>query len=71
MLRLEKTYGTPIRIWIGPYFIVMTTDPDDFKILLNHPDSTTKSNFYKFLADAITGDGILTQEDGTYLKLLD
>lgn len=66
---IEKTSGTPIRVWIGPYFIVITADPGDFKILLNHSDSTTKSKFYKFVADAVTGDGILTQKDGiTCLK---
>ncbi|XP_063697224.1 cytochrome P450 4C1-like [Culicoides brevitarsis] len=57
--QMLETYKAPQRFWIGPFLVVYLTEPDDLKIILNHPNALPKPFIYS-ITDAWLGEGLLT-----------
>lgn len=66
---MVETYGTPFRLWIGTRFLVGITNPEDFEIVLNNPNSLVKEELYEFFS-ALIGDSIFSLQDGDHYNAI-
>lgn len=58
---LTENYKQPARFWMGPFFCVYVTEPNDLQIILNHPNALNKTFIYNF-GDDFVGKSLLTAE---------
>ncbi|XP_031639856.1 cytochrome P450 4g15-like, partial [Contarinia nasturtii] len=59
--RISKTYGSPIRCWLGPILVVFITDAENVEIIMKSKDCLNKPHtFYKMVKDGLGVDGLVT-----------
>lgn len=70
-----KTIGLNFRTWLGPLPIIVMANPDDLKILYNHPQALNKSRLTKLCLRPLAGDSILLSDskfaETVFIKLGD
>ncbi|KAL4123116.1 hypothetical protein QTP88_015346 [Uroleucon formosanum] len=60
IIGLAKEYDLlPFRIWLGPYFAVIISKPEDLQIVLNSSKALHKGQMYDFFRN-VMGEGLLT-----------
>ncbi|CAH1715439.1 unnamed protein product [Aphis gossypii] len=60
VIKLLSSYGgEPCKVWLGPYFGVGISKPEDLQIILNSSKALDKSKFYNFFKNAV-GEGLFT-----------
>lgn len=52
-------YACPTRIWLGPHFYMLVTDPDQVQTVLNAPQCLNRDMVYKFI-QPLMGRGLVT-----------
>lgn len=57
-----KTIGLNFKTWLGPFPVIIISNPDDIKILYNHPQALDKSRLTKVIVRAALGDSMLTSK---------
>jgi cytochrome P450 len=69
MTRFVFKYPSPFQIWLGPKLFVVTDNPEDAKILLNSPNSSSKADVYRFMESTFNvGVGGLISLNGDIWK---
>ncbi|KAE9541566.1 hypothetical protein AGLY_003557 [Aphis glycines] len=60
VIKLFSSYGgEPCKVWLGPYFGVGISKPEDLQIILNSSKALGKSKFYNFFKNAV-GEGLFS-----------
>eukprot|EP00102_Acyrthosiphon_pisum_P012638 XP_008181891.1 PREDICTED: cytochrome P450 4V2-like [Acyrthosiphon pisum] len=60
IIDLVKEYNlSPIKLWLGPYFAVSISKPEDLQIILNNSKALQKDRMYDFFKYAV-GEGLFT-----------
>lgn len=57
-----KTIGLNFKTWLGPFPVIIISNPDDIKILYNHPQALDKSRLTKVIVRTALGDSMLTSK---------
>nr|CAD7203649.1 unnamed protein product [Timema douglasi] len=57
ILDVSKTYSPTFRLWMGPKLLIFFTEPDDFEVILNHPNVISRSFSYK-ITEKFFGQGL-------------
>lgn len=57
-----KTIGLNFRTWLGPIPLIVISNPDDLKILYNHPLALNKSRLTKVCLRPVAGDSVLLSD---------
>lgn len=59
--RVSKMYGSPIKIWLGPFLVVFITDAENVEIVMKSKDCINKPHtFYKIVQEGLGVDGLIT-----------
>nr|DAD54391.1 TPA_exp: cytochrome P450 enzyme 8 [Aphis glycines] len=60
IIKLFNSYGgEPCKVWLGPYFGVSISKPEDLQIILNSSKALDKSKFYNFFKNTV-GEGLIS-----------
>ncbi|XP_050054621.1 cytochrome P450 4C1-like [Aphis gossypii] len=60
IIQLFNSYGCePCKVWLGPYFGVVISKPEDLQIILNSSKALGKSKFYNFFKNTV-GEGLIS-----------
>lgn len=60
---VSSTYGSPVRLWLGPKMIVFISDAENAEIVLKSKDCLNKpDSFYKIVRDGLKVDGLFTSK---------
>ncbi|CAH1715441.1 unnamed protein product [Aphis gossypii] len=60
IIQLFNSYGCePCKVWLGPYFGVGISKPEDLQIILNSSKALGKSKFYNFFKNTV-GEGLIS-----------
>ncbi|KAF0752653.1 cytochrome P450 4C1-like isoform X1, partial [Aphis craccivora] len=60
IIKLFNSYGCePCKVWLGPYFGVGISKPEDIQIILNSSKALDKSKFYNFFKNTL-GEGLIS-----------
>lgn len=60
LLRMSSDYGTLVRFWIGTKLYVVTSEPSDLEVILNHPSCIDKDDSYRFFEEGFATVGLFT-----------
>lgn len=60
LLRHASQYEALFRFWIGTKLYVVTSDPADLEVILNHPSCIDKDDSYRFFEESFGSAGLFT-----------